>query len=255
MKRIVFLICATLLTLNSAYAVEFKPLELPKQEPVQEEVSVPKALLNDDNYKIKGRVEYDSDGVLFLEPTDIDELKLQVNVPKSFPKKSVLSDGTIFSKIEEQRRYETPNVDEYLISPISGELKYTNGKYSYGTTFGTDIDSAQVEYRTKMFARYDNKRFGFMTAVSKDAYTTSGKQVDNFYIVPELKLTQGLSLVNAFKATPESEKFQNEVSLKYSPKIKNSRDNVSLEAGVSQTSYYNSGEQLYQFSVSTKFRF
>lgn len=245
------LIFTVLFCINSALAVEFEPLEMQKEATTQNEQKV---LLNDKNYKFKGRVEYDEEGVMHLDSDDINSLELKVNVPKNYPKKSVLEDKEIFSVIEEQRRYKSPKVDEYLITPAFGELTYQSGKFSYGTTFGTEIDTAQLEYRTKLFARYDTKRLGFMTAIGKDAYTSSGRQMDSIYIVPEIKLGKGFTLVNAFKANPEYERFRNEVMLQYSPKIKNTRENLSLEAGMSQTSYYTSGEQYYQFSVSTKFK-
>lgn len=237
--------------LNSAQAVEFKPLEMPNETTPQNEQ---KALLNDKDYKFKGRVEYDEEGILLLDSEDVDHLELKINLPSKYPKKSVLSEKEIFSTLEEQRRYETPKIDEYLINPTFGELTYQSGKFSYGTTFGTEIDTAQLEYRTKLFTRYDTKRFGIMTAIGKDAYTSSGRQLNSVYIVPEIKLGKGFTLVNAFKANPEYERFRNEVMLQYSPKIKNTRENLSLEAGMSQTSYYTSGEQYYQFSVSTKFK-
>ncbi len=251
MKKLVLLFFI-IFWIGSAKAVEFKPLEMQKE---QSQVNEPKALLNDDDYKIKGRVEYDSNGVMLLDSEDIERLNLKINIPKRYPKKSVLSDGEIFSKIEEQRRYETPIVNEYLITPSFGELKYQAGNFSYGTTFGTELDTAQVEYRTKLFARYDNKKLGFMAALGKDAYTSSGRQMDSLYIVPEFKIGKGFKLVDAFKANPEYERCRNEVILQYSPKVKNSRENLMFEAGVSQTSYYTSGEQFYQFSVSTKFNF
>ena len=237
--------------LNSAQAVEFKPLEMPNETTPQNEQ---KALLNDKDYKFKGRVEYDEEGILLLDSEDVDHLELKINIPSKYPKKSVLSEKEIFSTLEEQRRYETPKIDEYLINPTFGELTYQSGKFSYGTTFGTEIDTAQLEYRTKLFTRYDTKRFGIMTAIGKDAYTSSGRQLNSVYIVPEIKLGKGFTLVDAFKANPEEDRFRNEVILQYSPKIKNTRENLSLEAGVSQTSYYTSGEQYYQFSVSTKFK-
>ena len=237
--------------LNSAQAVEFKPLEMPNETTPQNEQ---KALLNDKDYKFKGRVEYDEEGILLLDSEDVDHLELKINLPSKYPKKSVLSEKEIFSTLEEQRRYETPKIDEYLINPTFGELTYQSGKFSYGTTFGTEIDTAQLEYRTKLFTRYDTKRFGIMTAIGKDAYTSSGRQLNSVYIVPEIKLGKGFTLVDAFKANPEADRFRNEIMLQYRPKIRNSRENLSLEAGVSQTSYYTSGEKYYQFSISTKFK-
>lgn len=254
MKKLLFLFVLVFVINSSANAVEFKPIEQPKQTAIQE-VNEPKGLLNDKDYKIKGRVEYDNNGVLFLDEEDVEKMKIKVNVPKKYPQKTVLSESEIFSKIEEQRRVETPKVDEYLITPVFGSLEYKYKNFTYGTTFGTEMDTAQLEYRTKFFTRYDNKYIGFMTAVGKDAYTSSGNQLNSIYIVPEIKLGKGVSLSNAFKANPEEERFRNEILLQYRPLINNSRENIMLEAGLSQTSYYASGEQLYQFSVSTKFNF
>lgn len=260
MKKVLLTISLLLFFINTASAVEFKPLELPKdtQEPAEVTVSTPetpKGLLSDKDYKFKGRVEYDDSGVLFLKDEDIEELKINIKQPKKFAKKSVFTEDKLFSKIEEQKRYNAPIVDEYLGMPFFGSAEYKAGKkVTYGTTFGTELDTAQVEYKTKLFARYDNERFGLMTALGKDAYTSSGRQMSSFYLVPELKLGNGVSIVEAFKANPEYDRFRNEISLRYSPKIKNSRENVQLEAGVSQTTYYKTGDLYYQFSVSTKFR-
>lgn len=260
MKKVLLTVSLLLFFINTANAVEFKPLELPKDTQEQAEVTIsnpetPKGLLNDKDYKFKGRVEYDDSGVLFLKDEDIEELKINIKEPKKIAKKSVFTEDKLFSKIEEQKRYNAPMVDEYLGMPFFGSAEYKAGKnVTYGTTFGTELDTAQVEYKTKMFARYDNDRFGLMTALGKDAYTSSGRQMSSFYLVPELKLGKGVSIVEAFKANPEYDRFRNEISLRYSPKIKNSRDNVQLEAGLSQTTYYKTGDLYYQFSVSTKFR-
>lgn len=269
MKKFIYLIIVSCFFINSVNAVEFKPLELPKnvqkQTPQKEEVKksetsetpeTPKGLLSDEDYKFKGRVEYDESGVLFLKEEDLDDMKLNIKQPKKFAKSSVFTDENLFLKLEEQKRGETPKVDEYLALPFFGSSEYKAGKnVTYGTTFGTDLDNAQVEYRTKLFAKYDHRFFSFMTAVGKDAYTSSGRQMNSFFLVPELKLGKSVSLVESFKANPDYDRFRNEVVLRYKPNIKNSRENVQLEAGLSQTSYYKTGRTYYQFSVSTKFRF
>ncbi|MBR2525790.1 hypothetical protein IKE67_04935 [bacterium] len=254
MRKLFILSVLIFTVVNQSFAVDFKSLE-PAEKSDKIDVKEPKALLNDKDYKLKGRVEYDEEGTLFLDTDDVEKLNLKVYVPKKYPKKSVLSEQDIFTKAEEQRKLNVKPVDEYLISPISSSLEYKYGKFSYGTTFGTDIDTAQLEYRTKLFVRYDNKIFGLMGAVGKDAYTSSGTQMSSLYLAPEIKLSKGLTLVDTFKVNPDYEKYQNDIFLRYSPKIKNSRDIFYIEAGVGQTSYHNSGEQLYQFSVSTKFNF
>ena len=254
MRKLLLLFLFVFIFCSQSFAVEFKPLESPAKID-NNDVSEPKALLNDKDYKIKGRVEYDENGVMFLDTEDVDKLNLKVNLPKKYPKKSVLNEQDIFLKVEEQRKLDNIQVDEYLITPTFGSLEYKSGNFSYGTTFGTDMDTAQLEYRTKFFARYDNKHFGIMGAVGKDAYTSSGIDMYSLYLAPEIKLSESFAIVDTFKANPDYERYRNDIMLRYSPKIKNSRDIFHLEAGVGQTSYHSTGEQMYQFSVSTKFKF
>ena len=239
---------------NTAYAVEFAPLEAPKKEEVKTETEVPKGLLNDENYKIKGRVEYNLQGTLFLD--EDETLKVKIDKPKKFASKSVLKEKDLFTVIEQQKHYVTPKVDEYLIEPSFGSLEYKAGdNFKYGTTFGAELDTAQLEYKTKFFARYDNRFIGLTTALGNDAYTSSGRQMESVYLIPEIKLGKGFVLVDAFKANPSFERHRNEIILQYSPKIHNARENLSFEAGMGQTTYYKTGDQYYQFSFSTKFKF
>ena len=94
-----------------------------------------------------------------------------------------------------------------------------------------------------------------MTAVGKDEYTSSGKQMNSIYLSPELKFGKTISLVGVVKANPEYNRCRNDIMLRYNPKIKNKYDKLQFEAGVSQMSYFNTGEQYYQFTVSTKYKF
>ncbi len=253
MSRFLLILCI-LLFANTAYAVEFAPLEAPKQEKVKAETEVPKGLLNDENYKFKGRVEYNPHGTLFLD--EDETLKVKIDKPKKFASKSVLKEKDLFSIIEQEKHYITPKVDEYLIEPSFGTLECKiNDNFKFGTTFGTDLDNAQLEYRTKMFARYDNRFIGLTTALGKDAYTSSGRQMGSVYLTPEIKLGKGFVLIDSFKANPSYERHKNEIILQYSPKIHNTRENLSFEAGMGQTTYYKTGNQYYQFSFSTKFKF
>ena len=52
--------------------VEVAPLPVEKKE-----IETPKALLNEDDYQLNGRVEYDKDGILFLDD-DIQKMKLNI---------------------------------------------------------------------------------------------------------------------------------------------------------------------------------
>lgn len=254
MRKWFVLVFISLFCIQGVYSEELNPKDLSKNTDIKS-IEEPNGLLNSDNYKIKGRVEYDETGVLFLDTDDFEKLDLKINEKILIPKKSVLSENNIFTKIENQRRLETPIVDEYLISPSFGALEYQSGNFTYGTTFGTEMDTAQLEYRTKFFARYDNKHFGFMTAAGKDEYTSSGRQMSSLYFSPEIKLGKGFSIAALIKANPEYNRCRNDLLLRYNPKIKNKANKLQLEAGVSQMSYFNTGEQNYQFSISTKYSF
>ena len=90
MKRswLILLSILFLFATNRAFAVEFKPLEKPKAPEVEaaplpvekKEIETPKALLNDDEYQLNGRVEYDKDGVLFLDD-DVKRMQLKLKDP------------------------------------------------------------------------------------------------------------------------------------------------------------------------------
>lgn len=264
MKRswLVLLLILFLSATNKAFAVEFKPLEKPKAPEVEvallqvenKEIETPKALLNDEDYKLNGRVEYDKDGVLFLDD-DVKKMQLNLKQPvKSIAKNPIMNNTEVLKDIQKEQHRLSPQVDEYSISPTFSSLDYKIGNFTYGTTFGTDMDIGQLEYRTKMFVQYDNKYVGMMVGFGKDQYTSTSRQLESVYLTPSWNLGHGLVLKDAFKANPSAERHRNEIVLQYSPLIKQSRENVQLEAALGQTTYYNTGEQIYQFSLFTKFK-
>lgn len=264
MKRswLILLSILFLFATNRAFAVEFKPLEKPKAPEVEatplpvekKEIETPKALLNDDEYQLNGRVEYDKDGVLFLDD-DVKRMQLKLKDPvKKVAKKSIMNDTKVLTDIQEEQHRLSPQVNEYSISPTFSSLEYKIGSFTYGTTFGTDMDIGQLEYRTKMFVQYDNKYVGMMAGFGKDQYTSTSRQLESIYLTPSWNLGHGFVIKDAFKANPSAERHRNEIVLQYSPLINKSRENVQLEAALGQTTYYNSGEQIYQFSLFTKFK-
>lgn len=237
------------------FAVENQPLEVSENLSNSQNTEMPKGLLADENYKIKGRVEYNENGVLFLDFEDKDLQSLKIRNPKKYSKKSVLSEKNLFAQIEGQHKYRTPQVDEYWITPFLSQIEHKDGNVSYGADFSTEMDTAQLEYRTKFFVKYENRYLGVMTAVGQDEYTSTGIQMSSIYLSPELKLGRNISIAGLLKANPEYNRCRSDVMLRYKPKIKNSTDKLYFEAGLSQMSYFDLGEQNYQFYVSTKYRF
>ena len=209
----------------------------------------PKALLNDEEYKLKGKIEYDEEGAVFLDD-DAIKTNININKPKKYTSKSVLQDKSVLSEIQIQKHSYNPQVDEYTITPTFGEVSSTTGKITYGASFGADMDSAQLEYRTKFFTRYDDKYFGILTGFGKDQYTTSGIQRESLYIAPELKLGHGFVLKNNLKINPSISRYSDALILQYTTK----QSHMQFEAGLGQTYYQTTGSQRYNFSISTRFQ-
>ncbi len=261
MKRYLALFLVLLFT-SSVQAVEIKPLKV--QNPIDNEKTIsvenrnsmpetPKALLNDEEYKLKGKIEYDAEGAVFLDE-DAIKPKIMVNKSKKYQAKSILQDKSVLSEIQIQKQLNNPQIDEYTITPTFGEVSSTTGNITYGATFGADMDSAQLEYRTKFFTRYDNKYFGILTGFGKDQYTTSGIQRESLYISPELKLGHGLVLKNDLKINPSISRHSDDIILQFTPTINKKQSNMQFEAGLGQTYYHTTGSQSYNFSISTKFQ-
>lgn len=256
MKRILPLILiAFCLNFNNVFAKELSKVEItPVKIENKSTPETPQALLNDENYKIKGKIEYNEDTELFLDTEDIDKINLKIGDTKKRLPKAILNEN-ILTDIQNTNTPHKINLDEKCQTLLFNSLDYKlNDKLTYGTTFSTDVDIAQFEYRTKLFLKYDNKKFGMLTGIGKDQYTTSGNQLESIYIIPEFKLGHGFVIKDAFKSNPFADKHRNDIILQYNPKIGQTRENVQLEAGLSHLYYYQTGSQIYQLSISTKFR-
>lgn len=259
MKRILILFTFLFLLTHSALSAELNHFTDDKVDKKNisnlKKTETPKALLNNENYKLKGKIEFDEHGVLNLDDSDIGKMQLNIEPPKKHKPKSFLNEEDMFVKIENERKYKHPAVNEYLISPIyEGENHTVSKNFEYGTTFSAEMDMAQMEYRAKVYAQYNSKFINMMTGFGRDIYTSSGREMESIYFVPEIKLGHGFSVVDFFKLNPSFDRYRNDIILQYSPKIKHSRENVKLEAALGQINYYQTGEQFYQFTLSTKFK-
>lgn len=139
--------------------------------------------------------------------------------------------------------------EEYQIQPLSNNTVEKSGNLKYGAMYGADIDTSQLEYSAGLFTRYDWKKFSISTAYKKNQGTAYGLTTDNFYLSPEFKLSDNISISNVFKADTTRNRKTNELVLKIKPFTKEGYDRVNLEIGAGQT--YDETHALYK----TQFRF
>lgn len=204
---------------------------------------------------LHGFIEYYPEGTIFF-----DELKesegvfLNIKRPTTYNQYSVLDiKGVNYEEIKNRQKGIKRHIsNEYQIADFSSDYTERIGKFSYGTSYGADIDTGEFEYNTKFFARYDATHYAFQAAYGKNAYTSTGTQADYIYITPEWKIGKGFVLKDTFKANTLGLKHENEIVLKYTPQF--IKDNpFDVELGVGQ-SYYQDGSQNSVFKFATTLR-
>ncbi len=219
-----------------------------KQKVVDEEIQ---DFLSAEGLKLEGRIQFENE--LFLDTEGVYTEELLFTPPKKLASHSVLTPDLTTKLIEKRNVFDYYAVNEYSISPEYSETEHQLGNYTFGTTYGTDMDVAQLEYRTSFYSRYDTKRFAFTAAYGKDAYTTSGKQMDNISFSPEWKISKGFVLKESSKFNTFENRQRHKLSLQYSPKIKNERGRLNFEADINQY-IYEDGSHSYSVGFFTKIK-
>lgn len=185
---------------------------------------------------------------------------INISKPQKVNSKSLLSNykAPNFNPIQDKIDAISSLVNkDYDIRPVSTSYSKNVGKFSFGTTYNSFIDSARTNYSTTVFTKYEGKRFALSTAFSKSADNNSTNNMnytnDTFYIAPELKLTKRLSLLNVMQTDVEQINKKNEVVLRYTPHFKKYADDVQFEIGAGQ-SFYNDTYTESTLRFSTKFK-
>jgi hypothetical protein len=142
---------------------------------------------------------------------------------------------------------------EYAINPVSTSYVQKFGKFSFGTIYDSSLDSASVNYATSIFSKYEGKHFAFSTEFEKNTNLNNADFNDKIFIVPELKLTKRLSLLDVMQTDVNQINKKNEIVLRYTPHFKNYADDVQLEIGAGQT-FYNDDYVKSSVRFSTKFK-
>lgn len=280
MNKIIVSILFSMLVINSVFAQNLpiqpkKPVLSGSQTTSEEEIFLPniyiysaptptgdEVKLNDsDKLKVNdtenpyvryddssvARHDYSLDSEDVVELTGVSAQNLNLKRPQ-YAQKSDMK----FTQQKTVQKSTMPYVyrgEEYSIQPLSKNEVAQTGHFKYGTTYGAAIDTSQLEYTAGLFTRYERQRFALSTAYQKNQGTAYGLTTDNFYLSPEFKLNNTLSISNVMKADTTRNRRTSELVLKIKPFANRGNDRVNMEFGAGQT--YDENNALYK----TQFRF
>ena len=154
-----------------------------------------------ETYKLNGKIEYDDNDVETIYLDDNVE-KPQVNIPQ---RSLTLPAGVLnITSNTDSPRSALARAMVYRggltdILPFSGSVAEQIGGFSYGQTWGQELSYAQMEDTTSFFIKYDfPKWFSISSSIRQAVNQDIGTQYNILRIIPELRITDRLTLKNSF---------------------------------------------------------
>lgn len=222
------------------------------------------SLQSDSDIELNGYLQYNQQGEEDVEDSSIhldpvENRSVNFSKPKKLNSNDLFADfkKPSFSPIQDQENLEAAaskfSSQEYQINPVSTSYSKKIGRFSFGTMYDSYIDSAQVNYSTGLFSKYETKHFAVSTAFSKSTNSNYDTYNEKIYLIPEWKITKRLSLLDVMQTDVEQINKKNELVLRYTPHFKNHSDDVQFEVGAGQ-SYYDDNYVKSSVRFSTKFK-
>ena len=209
-----------------------------------------------ETYKLKGQIEYNDNEVetIYL---DEDVEKPQINIPQkslTLPVRMLNITSNANTPRSALARAMANRVSLTDIMPLSGSVSETIGGFSYGQTWAQELSYAQMEDTTSFFVRYDSPRYFSVTSSIRQATNQDiGTQYNILRIIPEIHITKNLTIKDSFSSYMNLPKNKNELTIVYTPSLKNYADSLKFELGLAQ-SFYNDGRRSSALSFSTGFK-
>lgn len=236
MKKILILLIISIFSLQTCFA----------QEDPDENIEQYFQNETESTEQIQGQIEYNDTGVqeedagIYLND---DVLYKQVNF--TAPKKISSDRLNIEAKkptfqpfggeMKNASRFDT---QEYSITPVNTSYSGQVGKLTFGTKYNSSLNSAQVNYSTAIFTKYEGRYFALTSTFLKSTDSDYSSYSDRFQIAPEWKITNRLSLLDVMQTDMFQVNKKNEIILRYKPNFKKYADEVQFELGAGQ-SFYN----------------
>ncbi len=211
---------------------------------------------NYDGMVLKGYAEYrdDEDAIVLMDANS--NFALNIQKPQKFGSKSLISN----KQHNYTAAYNPYNFEHYTISPLSGKSSAKvntplGGGFSFGTTYGSVVDSAQIEQVTSMYTKYEYKRFALSSSYAKTLGTTSGMTFDSFYLTPELKLNSIFTVKEVYKSEITKNRTSLEFVVSVTPLGYKGNDRLNFELGAGQTFDINNQVVKSKLRFSTQYKF
>ena len=202
---------------------------------------------------LKGYAEYieGADDILYME--DYQKLSLNIKTPQKISSKNLVNSNVPFSN-GNYAAISKFKSDEYSISPDNRNFKLQEGNWSYGTSFGSEISTSQLEKTTGLFTKYENKYFSLSSNYKKNNMTTAQIQTDNFSITPELKFNNYISIKDVLSKDMTRNRRSSELIFSINPLGANDMDRMRFDFGAKQTYDENTGNIWSQLNFTTNFK-
>lgn len=288
MKRIFFLIAVILLFNAPVIADDVKPAAdvelpnifiwaLPDDEPDEtQEENVKKSKKDKDNktedeqsYEVltteeepivlnattlKGYAEFveGAEDVLYMD--DPAKFQLNIKTPEKVASEALVDKNKVLSPGQNLYLFSKFKGEEYYISPRTRNFTQQDGKWSFGTTFNSEISTSQLENATSLFTKYDSKYFSLSSKYKKNSMTTTQIQTDNFSVTPEWKINNMFSLREELSTDMTRNRRSSELIFSVNPLGKKDIDRMRFDIGAKRTYDINTGNTWSQLNFTTNFK-
>lgn len=228
---------------------------IPKYDPDEEFAQQDYEIDDMYNYVLQGYAEYfdDEENSITLDIPENEYIALNIQKP-------TVIEGKYFGYLQYspslfENNYSKFNSSEYSIEPISGTSSKKMGGFSAGATYYQGIDYGELEQSSGIFTRYQYKNLALSTSYTKTVNTTNNNYNDNFYIIPELRLNQYITIKNVLSADTAKKRKKAEVVLSFNPFGNRDYDRLRIELGASETFNEENYSLKNQFKFTTNYKF
>lgn len=202
---------------------------------------------------LKGYAEYieGADDILYMD--NYQKLSLNIKSPEKISSKNLLDGKTQYSG-SNYNLISKFKSDEYSISPDNRNFMLQEGNWTYGTSFGSEISTSQLERSTGLFTRYENKYFALSSNYNKNNMTTAQIQTDNVSVTPEFKFNNYISIKDVLSKDMTRNRRSSELIFSINPLGAKDKDRMRLNFGAKQTYDENTGNTWSQLNFTTNFK-
>lgn len=196
---------------------------------------------------LKGYAEYIEDSDAIHLKDENNQFVLNIKVPQKIA-------ATKGMNLKRDANQTLKYIDaEYAIAPTSIKTSGKSGDFTFGATYGNEIDNiAMLEKETGLFTKYEKNKFALSSTVKKSLNTTYAQDYNTISIAPEFKLNNHLSLKNVLSADVTRNRRSTKLVFSVNP-LKDT-DRLLLELGAKETIYLDTDFTKTEFSFSTIFK-